>query len=144
MTDFSKNRVLALYKILTKYTDELHQISMQDILVYMEAEGHFCSEDHTYGVFCKYLKHLDVLEEQMKEIDDSLVDVKYQTIRAKAGFYEKLIRVLDMCSMVAAGALTDEEYDKLMEILDEEKVQHYPRHGHASDYFIDRSVLSGE
>ena len=45
MTDFSKNRVLALYKILTRYTDEQHQISMQDILVYMEAEGHFCSED---------------------------------------------------------------------------------------------------
>ncbi|MBQ6886469.1 MAG: hypothetical protein IJN54_03015 [Lachnospiraceae bacterium] len=39
MTDYSKNRVLALYKILTKYTDELHQISMQDILVHMEAEG---------------------------------------------------------------------------------------------------------
>lgn len=33
MTDFSKNRVLALYKILTKYTYELYQISMQDILV---------------------------------------------------------------------------------------------------------------
>ncbi len=45
MTDFSKNRALALYKILTKYTDEQHQISMRDILVYMEAEGHFCSED---------------------------------------------------------------------------------------------------
>ena len=39
MSDFGKNRVLALYKILTAYTDELHQISMQDILVHMEAEG---------------------------------------------------------------------------------------------------------
>lgn len=38
MSDFGKNRVLALYKILTAYTDELHQISMQDILVHMEAE----------------------------------------------------------------------------------------------------------
>lgn len=33
MSDFGKNRVLALYKILTAYTDEQHQISMQDILV---------------------------------------------------------------------------------------------------------------
>ena len=54
MTDFSKNRVLALYKILTKYTDELHQISMQDILVHMEAEGHFCSEDS----ILRYIKQL--------------------------------------------------------------------------------------
>lgn len=45
MPDYSKNRVLALFKILINYTDEQHQISMQDILVYMEAEGHFCSED---------------------------------------------------------------------------------------------------
>lgn len=39
MPDYSKNRVLALYKILINYTDEQHQISMQDILGYMEAEG---------------------------------------------------------------------------------------------------------
>lgn len=45
MPDYCKNRTLALYKILTKYTDEQHQIFMQDILGYMEAEGHFCSED---------------------------------------------------------------------------------------------------
>ena len=53
MTDFSKNRVLALYKILTKYTDEQHQISMQDILVYMESEGYFCSED-SIALNCVY------------------------------------------------------------------------------------------
>ena len=54
MTDFSKNRAFALYKILTRYTDEQHQISMQDILVYMEAEGHFCSEDS----ILRYIKQL--------------------------------------------------------------------------------------
>lgn len=54
MTDFSKNRVLALYKILTKYTDEQHPISMQDILVHMETEGHFCSEDS----ILRYIKQL--------------------------------------------------------------------------------------
>ena len=43
MSDFEKNRVLALYKILTAYTDEQHQISMQDILVHMDAEGYYCS-----------------------------------------------------------------------------------------------------
>lgn len=54
MTDFSKNRALALYKILTKYTDEQHQISMQDILVHMESEGYFCSEDSIR----RYIKQL--------------------------------------------------------------------------------------
>lgn len=35
MSDFSKNRVLALYKILIKNSDEQHSISMQDILDHM-------------------------------------------------------------------------------------------------------------
>lgn len=54
MPDYSKNRVLALYKILINYTDEQHQISMQDILGYMETEGHFCSEDS----ILRYIKQL--------------------------------------------------------------------------------------
>lgn len=54
MADFSKNRVLALYKILIKNTDEQHPITMQDILTYMEAEGHFCSEDSVL----RYIKQL--------------------------------------------------------------------------------------
>ncbi len=54
MSDFSKNRVLALYKILIKNTDEQHQISMQDILTYMESEGHYCSEDS----ILRYIKQL--------------------------------------------------------------------------------------
>jgi len=54
MIDFSKNRVLALYKILIKHTDEQHPISMQDILTYMEAEGHSCSEDSVL----RYIKQL--------------------------------------------------------------------------------------
>lgn len=54
MPDYSKNRVLALYKFLTKYTDEQHQISMQDILVHMESEGCPCSEDS----ILRYIKQL--------------------------------------------------------------------------------------
>lgn len=54
MSDFSKNKVLVLFKILIKYTDEQHQISMQDILVYMESEGYFCSEDS----ILRYIKQL--------------------------------------------------------------------------------------
>ena len=54
MSDFGKNRVLALYKILAAYTDEQHQISMQDILVHMEAEGYSCSEDS----ILRYIKQL--------------------------------------------------------------------------------------
>jgi len=54
VSDFGKNRVLALYKILTAYTDEQHQISMQDILVHMDAEGYYCSEDS----ILRYIKQL--------------------------------------------------------------------------------------
>ena len=54
MPDYSKNRVLALYKILINYTDEQHQISMQDILVHMDAEGYYCSEDS----ILRYIKQL--------------------------------------------------------------------------------------
>lgn len=54
VSDFGKNRVLALYKILIAYTDEQHQISMQDILVKMEEEGYHCSEDSIF----RYIKQL--------------------------------------------------------------------------------------
>ena len=54
MNDFSKNRVLALYKILTIYSDELHQLSMQDILMHMESAGYSCSEDS----ILRYIKQL--------------------------------------------------------------------------------------
>ena len=54
MVDFSKNRVLALYKILIKNTDEQHPISMQDILAYMELDGYICSEDS----ILRYIKQL--------------------------------------------------------------------------------------
>lgn len=48
MNDYSKNPVLTLYKILLRYTDEKHPISMQDILMYMETEGYPCSEDSIF------------------------------------------------------------------------------------------------
>ena len=54
MSDYSKNSVLTLYKILLKYTDEEHPISMQDILTYMETEGYPCSEDS----ILRYIKQL--------------------------------------------------------------------------------------
>lgn len=54
MVDFGKNRVLALYRILIKHTDEQHPISMQDILTHMELAGHSCSEDSVL----RYIKQL--------------------------------------------------------------------------------------
>lgn len=54
MNDFAKNRALALYKILITYTDEQHQISMQDILAHMEEMGCSCSEDSVR----RYIKQL--------------------------------------------------------------------------------------
>ena len=54
MSNYGKNSVLALYKILLKYTDEEHPISMQGILTYMETEGYPCSEDS----ILRYIKQL--------------------------------------------------------------------------------------
>ncbi len=54
MNDFSKNRTLALYNILNKYSDEQHQLSMQDILRKMELEGYACSADS----ILRYIKQL--------------------------------------------------------------------------------------
>lgn len=54
MSNFNKNRVLALYRTLMKYTDERHQISMREILTYMDLEGYSCSEDSVF----RYMKQL--------------------------------------------------------------------------------------
>lgn len=63
MSNFSKNKVLALYKILTKYSDEQHQLSMQDILVHMELAGYTSSADSIFR-YIEQLKnelHVDVI-----------------------------------------------------------------------------------
>jgi predicted DNA-binding transcriptional regulator YafY len=54
MQDFSKNRVLTLYKNLIQYTDEEHPISMQKILSYMDSDGCSCSEDSIF----RYIRQL--------------------------------------------------------------------------------------
>ena len=43
-----------MYKILTAFTDEKHQISMREILTRMESEGYSCSEDS----ILRYIKQL--------------------------------------------------------------------------------------
>lgn len=54
MTDYSKNRILTLYKYLVKNTDENHQVSMKNIREYMEKEGYPCSQD----TVLRYIKQL--------------------------------------------------------------------------------------
>jgi len=45
MPDYSKNKVLALYRYLTENTDENHRVTMQDIIEHMENEGYAYSRD---------------------------------------------------------------------------------------------------
>lgn len=45
MKDYSKNKVLALYRYLTENTDENHQVSMKDIIEYMQSQGYPYSRD---------------------------------------------------------------------------------------------------
>lgn len=54
MSDCNKNRVLALYNILSKYTDIHHQMSMKEIVARMELNGYPCSEDS----ILRYMKQL--------------------------------------------------------------------------------------
>ena len=55
LENIKKGRVLEVYKILLKYTDEQHKISMQDILSHMEEDGYQCSED-SVGRYIKQLR----------------------------------------------------------------------------------------
>ena len=45
MSNEYKSKLLTLYNILIKKTDDSHSLSMQDILFYMEMEGCPCSDD---------------------------------------------------------------------------------------------------
>lgn len=45
MVDYSKNRLLVLYRILLEYTDEEHPMTMRNILEKMDLMGYSCSED---------------------------------------------------------------------------------------------------
>ena len=79
MSDFGKNRVLTLYKILTAYTDELHQISMQDILVHMEAEG--LSLIHIYNMRCQVYIPKELEEVLLNDAKKAGVNVSEIIIR---------------------------------------------------------------
>lgn len=96
-------------------------------------------DTHTYGIFCKYLKYLEVIESQINSISYDDPGTKYSMMKVRRAFLGRLIKVLDVCSIEATGELTAEEYDKLMEILNEENIQSYPMHDHASEYLIDRT-----
>lgn len=54
MSDFSKNTLLALYRVLIKYTDEQHQLSMYEIQAKLEEDGYSCSDDSVL----RYIKQL--------------------------------------------------------------------------------------
>lgn len=45
MIDYSKNKVLALYRYLTENTDENHRVTMQEIIEHMKGEGYSYSRD---------------------------------------------------------------------------------------------------
>ena len=57
---YENNRVLALYNLLLKETDEAHPISMQEILAKMEESGHPCSEDSIRRYILQLRKEMGV------------------------------------------------------------------------------------
>ena len=60
MSDFSKNRVLALHNILKQYSDEKHPLSMREILIRMDLDGYPCSEDSILRYMKQLKRELDV------------------------------------------------------------------------------------
>lgn len=98
-------------------------------------------DTHTYGVFCNYINYLEVIEQQIDGIESGRADLKYSMLLVRRGFYGKLIRVLDVCALEAKGDLSGQEYARLIELLDEEKVEEYTPMKAAVDYLIDRSAL---
>lgn len=54
MNNNSVSRPLALYNILSRYTDEQHPLSMKEIQKMMQESGHGCSDDS----ICRYIKQL--------------------------------------------------------------------------------------
>lgn len=91
MPDYSRNKVLALYKYLTENTDENHRVSMQDIIEHMRNEGYSYSRDTAQrnikqlreelgidviaskGKYAKYYVGARLLEmEELKLIVDSI------------------------------------------------------------------------
>ena len=102
---------------------------------------------HTYGIFSKYLKYLEVLESQIEEIDDKNTIVKHQMIKVRESFFGRLITILDICTLEASGKLSAEEYNKLKEIVEtfnKENDQNLDRFDDASEYLIDRTLFKME
>lgn len=101
---------------------------------------------HTYGVFNKYLKYIEVLDSQIENIDDNNPVLKHQMVKVREAFFGRLITILDVCVLEASGELTTEEYNKIMEKIEfliVEKDQTFARYDNASEYLVN-SLLRGE
>ena len=60
MSDFSKNRVLALHNILKQYSDEKHPLTMREIIMRMDLASYSCSEDSILRYMKQLKRELDV------------------------------------------------------------------------------------
>lgn len=105
MSDFSKNRVLALYKILIKNSDEQHSISMQDILDHMASEGYSCSEDNDRFKIFKLPYRLQngiVIKQGYKSTSPIDKIINYRMFERKIQFSEEMINSKDIMEKKSA------------------------------------------
>ena len=99
---------------------------------------------HTYGVFSKYLKYIEVLDSQIENIDYNAPEIKHQMVKVREAFFGRLITILDVCALEASGELTAEEYNEIIKELDrliEEKDGALDGYDKASEYLVENMFL---
>ena len=73
---------------------------------------------HTYGIFNKYLKYIEVLNSQIESIDFKDTKLKHEMLIVRERHFARLITILDVCALEVSGELTSDEYNEMMKQFD--------------------------
>lgn len=127
--EFAQEQYDDIHAYLVKYEPEKHtNSSMLDYNTALDMDyyDNIVSNDiiirhlntHTYGIFNKYLKYIEVLDSQIADIDFKATKLKHEMLIVRERHFARLITILDVCALEVSGELTTEEYNKIMEELD--------------------------
>ncbi len=154
--EFAQEQYDDIHEYLLNYDYELHSNSAMlelNTALDMEYYKNIVSDDiiikhlntHTYGVFNKYVKYIEVLDSQIEDLDFEDDGIKHFMLTIRERYFARLITIIDVCALEASGELTEQEYNKIIEELDflvVEQHENFSEFEKGSDCLVENFLLN--
>lgn len=153
--EFAQEQYDDIHEYLLNYDPKTHSNSSMlelNTVLDMEYYRNIVSDEiiikhlntHTYGVFNKYVKYIEVLDSQIEDIDFAADEMKHLMLVVRERYFARLITIIDVCALEASGELTEQEYNKIIEKLDflvEEYDERFSEFEKGSDCLVENFLL---